>query len=162
MILSWSTAAGRARGVSLGLGALLLLAACGHESGGGKPMASMPMGEPTLYERLGGQPAITAVVDTFVANVAADDRINQRFAGTDIPHLKTLLVEQVCAATGGPCTYTGRDMRSTHAGMNITDAEFNDLVGDLVAALDTYKVPPREKDELLTALGGMKKDIVGI
>ena len=117
--------------------------------------------EKSLYERLGGKPAITAVVDDFVANVAADARINGRFANANIPRLKTLLVEQVCEATGGPCTYTGRDMTSTHRGMKITDAEFNALVEDLVKSLDTFKVGAREKNELLGALGGMKAQIVG-
>jgi len=130
----------------------LALAACGQ-------MAMKK--EPTLYERLGGKPAITAVVDDFVGNVAGDDRINGRFARTNIPHLKQMLVDQICAASGGPCTYTGRDMVSAHRGMNIQDAEFGALVGDLVKSLDKFKVPEREKGELLGALGGMKPDIVG-
>ncbi len=119
------------------------------------------MAGPSLYERLGGKPAITAVVDDFVANVAADNRINGRFANTNIPRLKGLLVDQICQATGGPCTYTGRDMKSSHRGMNITDAEFTALVEDLVKSLDKFKVPAKEKGELLAALGGMKSDIVG-
>jgi hemoglobin len=113
-----------------------------------------------LYDRLGGKPAITAVVDDFVANVAADTRINGFFAKTDIPRLKTLLVEQICAGSGGPCTYTGRDMKTTHAGMGVTDAHFGALVEDLVKTLDKFKVPQREKDELLSVLGPMKSDIV--
>lgn len=116
----------------------------------------------SLYDRLGGIPAITAVIDQFVANVADDKRINGRFATTDIPRLKKNLVDQVCMATGGPCTYTGRDMVTTHAGMKITTADFNALVGDLVAALDKFKVPEAEKKELLGILGTMKKDIVEI
>jgi hemoglobin len=116
--------------------------------------------QPTLYERLGGQPAITAVVDDFVGNVAADGRINGFFAKTDIPRLKRLLVEQICAGSGGPCTYTGRDMRSSHEGMGIADAHFNALVEDLVRTLDKFKVPQREKQELLSILGPMKSDIV--
>jgi hemoglobin len=71
----------------------------------------------SLYERLGGQPAVVAVVDEFVGNVAKDKRINGFFAHTDITNLKTKLVEQICAATGGPCTYTGRDMKTAHAGL---------------------------------------------
>lgn len=114
----------------------------------------------SLYDRLGGKPAITAVVDQFVANVANDTRINGRFATTDIPRMKGHIVDQVCMATGGPCTYTGRDMKSLHAGMKITDGDFNALVGDLVAALDKFKVPAQEKQELLGLLGPMKKDIV--
>lgn len=115
----------------------------------------------TLYERLGGKPAIAAVVDDFIANVAADPRINARFANTDIPRLKQLLAEQICAGTGGPCRYSGRDMKSAHAGMNVTEAEFTALVEDLVKTLDKYKVPTKEKSELLGILGPMKQDIVG-
>ena len=116
----------------------------------------------SLYNRLGGKPAITAVIDQFVANVASDKRINERFATTDIPRLKQNLVDQVCMASGGPCTYTGRDMKTTHAGMKITSADFNALVEDLVSSLNTFKVPEAEKKELLGILGPMKKDIVEI
>ena len=125
----------------------------------------MPTGEQTatrksLYDRLGGKPAITAVVDDFVACVAADRRINRFFANTDIPPFKAKLVDQICEASGGPCKYTGKDMRTAHAGMGISDADFNALVEDLVATLDKFKVPEKEKSELLGALGPMKKDIV--
>ena len=119
-------------------------------------------GKQSLYNRLGGKPAITAVIDQFVANVAGDKRIYERFATTDIPRLKKNLVDQVCLASGGPCTYTGRDMKTTHAGMGITTADFNALVEDLVASLNTLKVPEAEKKELLGLLGPMKKDIVEI
>lgn len=130
----------------------LALAACGHPE---------MKKEASLYERLGARPAITAVVDDFIANVASDGRINGRFAHTNIPRLKAMLVDQICAASGGPCIYTGRDMVSAHRGMNITDAEFNALVANLVKTLDKFTVPEREKGELLTALGGMKPQIVG-
>jgi len=115
----------------------------------------------SLYDRLGGKDAIKAVVDEFVANVAADKVINKRFAKTDIKALKASLVDQVCAATGGPCKYTGKSMAEAHKGMKITEEEFNALVGDLVKALDKFKVPDTEKKELLGLLGGMKGDIVG-
>lgn len=131
----------------------LLYAGC---SSGGGMTAQKP-----LYDRLGGKPAITAVVDDFVGNVAADTRINQRFAGTNIPRLKAMLVDQICEASGGPCKYTGRSMQAAHAGMKITDAEFGALVEDLVKSLDKFRVPPEEKKELLSALGGMKGEIVG-
>lgn len=124
---------------------------------------TMPSGmrQKSLYDRLGGQPALVAVVDDFVANVAADNRINGMFAGTDIPRLKRLLVEQICAGTGGPCKYTGRDMKTAHRGMKVTDAHFNALVEDLVKTLDKFKVPAKEKGELLAILGPMRSDIVG-
>lgn len=116
--------------------------------------------KPSLYERLGGTGPITAVVGKFVANVAADKRINGYFAKADIPNLKRQLVDQVCMASGGPCTYTGKDMKTTHKGMKITSAAFTALVEDLVAALDTFNVPEQEKGELLSVLGPMSKDIV--
>jgi len=122
-------------------------------------MQITPSGK-SLYDRLGGKPAITAVVDQFLANVAADSRINGRFATTDIPKLKGHLVDQVCMASGGPCIYKGRDMKTTHAGMKITNGDFGALVEDLVAALDKFKVLAQEKGELLGLLGPMKKDIV--
>jgi hemoglobin len=134
--------------------AALSLCAC-------QDMGMKPMQQKSLYDRLGGQGAIVAVVDDFVGNVAGDKRINMFFAHTDIARLKRLLVEQICAGTGGPCTYTGRDMRSAHAGMGITDAQFNALVEDLIKSLDKFKVPEKEKGELLGILGPMKSSIVG-
>ena len=120
---------------------------------------------PTLYQRLGGREAIKLVVDDFVANMAADPRVNGRFKGLDaarIARLQTNLADQICDATGGPCAYLGKDMRAVHTGMGITEAEWNATVENLVKALDKNKVPPKEQQELLAALGGMKKDIVGI
>ena len=120
-----------------------------------------PMMQKSLYDRLGGKDAITAVVDDFVANVAADKRINGFFAHTDIPRLKKNLVDQLCAATGGPCTYTGRDMKTAHKGMGITDADFNALVEDLTKSLNKFNVPAKEQGELLGILGPLKPQIVG-
>ena len=131
----------------------MILAGCAETMQ--KPSAS-------LYDRLGGKGAITAVVDDFVGNVAADKRINGRFAHANIPHLKEKLVEQICAGSGGPCSYTGLDMKTAHTGMKITEAEFGALVEDLVKTLDKFKVPAQEKNELLGVLGPMQKDIVGV
>jgi hemoglobin len=114
----------------------------------------------TLYERLGGKDAITAVIDDFVARCAADERINGKFARTDIGRLRAMLVDQVCQATGGPCTYQGRDMRETHDGMGVTAGEFDALVEDLIATLNQFGVPQSEQDELLELLGPMRSDIV--
>jgi len=119
----------------------------------------------SLYDRLGGKKAITAVVDEFVSRVAADDRINHFFASTAsdpdrLASFKGKLVDQICQATGGPCQYTGKDMKTAHAGMGISGADFNALVEDLSGALDKFKVGAKEKGELLGALGSMKSDIV--
>lgn len=122
--------------------------------------AAMMGQEATLYQRLGEKPAIEAVVDDFVARVAADSRINEKFANASIPRPKQRLVDQIWQASGDPCLYTGADMKTAHRGMGITNAEFDALVGDLVATLDKFKVPDREKNELLSVLGPMRKDIV--
>ncbi len=113
-----------------------------------------------LFDRLGGKPAIEAVIDDFLGRVAGDELINSGFAVGHVPRLRQRLVELVCAASGGPCTYSGRDMTTVHAGMKITTAQFNALVGHLVATLDKFKVPEGEKGELLGLLGPMKSSIV--
>jgi hemoglobin len=115
-----------------------------------------------LYERLGGVDAIRAVIDAFVARCAGDSRINGKFERSDISRLKKMLVDQVCEATGGPCTYTGRDMTATHEGMGVTAGEFDALVEDLVATLEEFEVPKREQDELLAVLAPMRDDIVEV
>ena len=94
--------------------------------------------------------------------MAADTRITGRFATTDIRKLKGHLVEQVCMATEGPCIYSGRDMKTTHAGMKISNGDFGALVEDLVTALDMVKMSTQENGELLGLLRPMKKDIVEV
>src|SRR5436309_15466439 len=116
----------------------------------------------SLYERLGSLDSLTAVVDSFVARCAGDDRINRKFGRTDVPRLKRMLVDQVCEAAGGPCHYTGRGMRETHDGMEVTAGEFDALVEDLVATLDGFDVPTAEKEELLGLLGPMRDEIVEV
>ena len=116
---------------------------------------------PSLYERLGGVDAIRAVVGDFHARIMADERISAFFRGVDDEDLKTKLTDLICQSTGGPCVYRGRTMREAHTEMHVTNAHFDALVSDLVAALDRFNVPEREKTELLSALGGMRPDIVG-
>jgi hemoglobin len=116
----------------------------------------------SLYDRLGGKEAVVAVVDDFVGRAAADSRINGKFARTDVPRLKAMLVEQVSAAAGGPVTYTGRNMRETHDGMGVTGGEFDALVADLVATLNGFSVPEPEQQELLGILGPLRGDIVEV
>lgn len=118
------------------------------------------MEQATLYKRLGGLPAIRAVVEDFVGNVAADKRINRFFAKTNIPRLKLRLVEQICQGSGGPCKYKGKNMKDAHRGMGVSGADFGALVEDLQKSLNKFKVPAREQGELLAILGPMRKDIV--
>jgi hemoglobin len=119
----------------------------------------------SLYDRLGGTTAIASVVDGFVANVAADTRINKFFTRVAkdtaaMRQFKQKLVDQVCQGSGGPCTYTGKDMKTAHQGMGLTNADFDALVEDLVKALDAAGVQQKEKDDLLAILGPMRGDIV--
>ena len=121
----------------------------------------------SLFERLGGKAAITAVVNEFVGNVAADDRINGFFKKTAgdpkrLAAFKAKLVDQICQASGGPCTYKGLSMKAAHKGMGISSDDFTALVEDLIKALDKFNVGATEKNELLGALGGMKGDIVSM
>jgi hemoglobin len=116
----------------------------------------------SLFERLGGTGAVTAVVEDFSARCAKDARINSKFARTDIPRLRSMLIDQVSEASGGPAKYTGRDMKTAHVDMGVTTAEFNALVEDLVATLNKFGVGKREQDELLGILGPLKSDIVEI
>ena len=119
----------------------------------------------SLYDRLGGKQAITAVVDEFVGRVAADNRINHFFAATasnpaQLAAFKMKLVEQICEGSGGPCKYTGKDMKTAHRGMGIGTADFTALVEDLVGALDKFKVGAADKNQLLSVLGPMQGQIV--
>ena len=148
------------------VGALILssVIACarGEQPADTAQVAQTTVATPSLYERLGGRDAIVMVIDSFVARVAADARINRKFERSDIGRVKSMLVEQVCAATGGPCTYTGRSMKEAHRNMGVTEGEFNALVEDLTATLRALNVPERERNELLGALGPMKADIVEV
>jgi hemoglobin len=119
----------------------------------------------SLYDRLGGKKAITAVVDEFVARVASDNRINHFFAATasnpaQLASFKMKLVDQICEASGGPCKYMGKDMATAHRGMGIGTADFNALVEDLAGALDKFKLGAAEKGQLLGVLGPMQGQIV--
>lgn len=115
---------------------------------------------PPLYDRLGGLEGIEAVVERFVENVTKDTRINGRFAKTDGARLKKLLVDQICDVADGTCRYHGRDMKTAHAGMKIANAEFNAMMEDLAAAMESVKVPKQEGAELLTLLRAMRDDVV--
>jgi hemoglobin len=107
--------------------------------------ASTPSSAPSLYKRLGGYDAIAAVTDDFLARLLKDQHV----------------VDFLCNATGGPCAYTGQDMKTAHTGLHITEAEWNAGAQDLVQTLDKFKVPDQEKTEVLNAVTALKGDIVG-
>jgi hemoglobin len=141
---------------------LISAARTGMAAQDNKMMGAAAAQEKTLYERLGGQDAINAVIDDFVGRVAADSRVNQKFAKSNIDRVKLELKAFVCQATGGPCKYMGNSMPKAHKNMKVTEGEFNALVEDLVATLDKFNVPAKEKGELLAALGPLKGQIVEV
>ena len=116
----------------------------------------------SLYDRLGGLDVINAVTDSWVARVGGDDRANGKFVRTDIPRLKKEIADQLCEVTGGPCTYTGRSMQETHAGMQTTAGEFDVAMQHLGEALDELNVSKPEQDELVELLRPMRHDIVEV
>ena len=122
-----------------------------------------PQGEKSLYERIGGYNALAAVVDDFIGRLVTDKRFEKFFVGHSEDSRKRIrqhILDQFCAATGGPCIYTGRDMKTTHHGLGITDADWDAAAKHLVASLDRFKVPEKEKGEVLSFVTSLKKDIV--
>lgn len=155
----WQMAIGAAAILSLGLSS-----GCNNCSvSGAGPQRS-------LYERLGGEAAIQAVVDDFVGRISENPKVNITRKGSgrtewqatpaNVERVKKLLVEQICAATGGPQKYSGRDMKTVHAGMNISHGEFDAAGADLKATLDKFKVPAAEQDELMKIIVSTRGDIV--
>lgn len=119
--------------------------------------------EKSLYERLGRYDAIAAVSDDFIARLANDKQLSRFLVGLSADskkRLRQLVVDQLCEATGGPCIYIGRSMKASHAGLGITESDWQATVKHLVATLDKFKVPQKEKDELLAIASSLKGDIV--
>jgi hemoglobin len=119
--------------------------------------------EKSLYERVGGYNALAAVVDDFIVRLVTDKQFEKFFAGHSIDSKKRIrqhILDQFCAATGGPCVYTGREMKTSHAGLGITNADWDAAAKHLADSLDKFKVPQKEKGELLAFVSGLKKDIV--
>lgn len=123
-------------------------------------LSAIGYSQKSLYDRLGGEAAIKAVVGDFAGRVLADARVNKKFAKSDAPRLVKNLTDFVCVATGGPCKYTGQDMKTAHKKMAVTTGEFNALAEDLVATLNKFNVPQKERDELMGAIAPLAKDIV--
>ncbi|HJR54841.1 MAG TPA: group 1 truncated hemoglobin [Gemmatimonadota bacterium] len=165
----------RHRVLGIALGLWVALAACEQQAGepgdGADTLAPAvdTTAGATLYERLGGEEAIAAVVDTLVALASADAELNFTRRGTaneweatpeNVALFKDRMVQFVGQATGGPQVYEGQDMATAHAGMQITNEEFDRLAGHLEAALDAYSVPEAEKQELFAIVETTRSAIV--
>jgi hemoglobin len=142
------------------LACLLMVHATVFAQGNGASQAQSA----TLYQRLGGYDALAAVTDDFLGRLIGDPQLSRFFTGfsTDSKvRIRQHIVDFLCAATGGPCKYAGRDMKTAHTGLNITEADWNTTVKHLTATLDKFNVPEKEKSEVLQAIGSQKADIVG-
>jgi hemoglobin len=145
---------------SIVLAAAALAACGGHPKTIPKEADQPPPPTKSLYERLGGTPGITAVVEEFVTTTGKDPRIAQFFSNADIPRLKKLMVEQICQNTGGPCHYTGKTMKESHATMHVKGGDFEAFIDDLAKTLAKLNVPAPETKEVLTAFQSLKTEVV--
>ncbi|MBB2486731.1 group 1 truncated hemoglobin [Mitsuaria sp. WAJ17] len=114
----------------------------------------------SLYSQLGGKPALELVVDGLLQRATQDARIKDFFKETNLKYLRTQLVDQLCAVTGGPCRYEGETMANAHAAMGLSQAHFNALVEDLQDAMDAAGLPFATQGRLLALLAPMHRDIV--
>lgn len=145
---------------SLGLVVLLLLAG---QAGGARAQSLAHQDSQSLYKRLGGYDALAAVTDDFIKGIATDKQLSRFFGGVSRDsqkRIRQLVLDQLCAATGGPCIYIGRSMRASHEGLGITEDDWNIAVRLLTQTLDKFKVPKSDQNDLLKILGTLKADIV--
>ena len=127
------------------------------------PALSQTAMEKSLYERLGGYGAISAVVNDFAGKLFTDPEVGPFFKGMGTDTRKSFIqknINLVCNVTGGPCKVISRDAKTVHGGLGITEAEFNIVANHLVDTLDQFKVPEKEKQELLSIIATLKPKIV--
>lgn len=113
-----------------------------------------------VFRDLGGKPGITKIVAEFLPLVLADARIKDSFKDTDIERLAVLLEEQFCELSGGPCKYSGKDMKTIHEDLNVTNSHFNALAENLQIAMEKVGIPSRTQNKLVARLAPMQRDIV--
>jgi len=143
-------------------GIVTALAICGYVGYVEAPAGAAT--DPTsLYARLGGYDAIAAVTDDFIPRLIADPKLSKFFGGVSknsADRIRQLVVDQLCAASGGPCIYLGRDMKTSHKGLHITEDDWNSALADFKVTLDKFNVGQRERNDLGAALATLKADIV--
>lgn len=137
------------------IASLFLVAGC-------QSMQPEPEKSPELYQQLGERSGIADIVEDMLYGVVDDPRINQHFKGVDLGELHGLLTDQFCELSGGPCTYEGRDMRESHAEMDISAGDFNALVESLIVAMEKNDVPTGAQNRLLALLAPMYRDVRGL
>src|SRR5882724_12588722 len=143
--------------------AMLLAMLCGTLVANSLVQAQATGAAPAFYKRLGGYDAIAAVTDDFLGRLAGDKQMSRFFVGVSADSLRKLrqhVVDQLCEASGGPCYYFGRSMKTVHAGLGITESDWQITVKHLTATMNKFKVPDKERNEILTLFASLKSDIV--
>jgi hemoglobin len=128
------------------------------------PPQAVAQQQKSLYQRLGGYDALAAVTDDFLGRLATDPQLKRFFIGHNkegLTRIRQHVIDFLCVATGGPCAYTGQDMKTAHTGLGITEDDWNASVKDLIATLNKFNVPEKEKNEVLSAISSLHGDIVG-
>ncbi|WP_024677805.1 group I truncated hemoglobin [Pseudomonas syringae] len=123
--------------------------------------AQQPPKDDSLYQDLGQRAGIQRIVEGMLLNIAKDERIVEHFKKVNIVRLRDKLVEQLCVEAGGPCRYTGDSMAESHKGQNVTPSDFNALVENLIAAMDTENVPIPAQNRLIARLAPMRGEVLG-
>jgi hemoglobin len=113
-----------------------------------------------VYQGMGGTEGIKRIVADFIVIVGDDKRIKHQFDDVDMKHFSKMLADQLCALSGGPCAYTGKDMHTIHADLGVTDAQFNAVAEDLQTAMDKQGVSSNIQNKLMSKLAPMRRDIV--
>jgi len=117
---------------------------------------------PGLYQAFGERAGLRTLMDDFVVRLKADPRIGDKFRGTNLENLAKSLTEQLCQLSGGPCTYNGPDMKTAHASLGITRADFNALVEVFQQSMDAKGIPFARQNQMLALLAPMYRDIVTV
>jgi hemoglobin len=120
------------------------------------------MSESSLYERLGGEDKIREIATSILDNHLANDAVKARYAASDRGEVIRLVTEFICAGTGGPQTYSGKDMLEAHRGMNISELEYVAVLDDILNALNSHEVGQREQEELLMIAYSLRGDILHV
>lgn len=132
------------------LGMAMVLVGCQSMSG---------QADASLYQQLGEREGIADVVEDLLYLIVEDDRINQQFKGMDVAQFHHNLTDQLCELSGGPCSYTGREMRELHSDMAITDTQFNALAENLILAMEENDIPTGAQNRLIKRLLPLHPDI---
>jgi len=144
--------------------AFVVIAGAAPYAAAASPQPVAPAAGDSLYTRLGGYDALVAVTKDFIGRLATDPQLGKFFTGlndSSKARVEAHVIDFLCVATGGPCIYTGQDMKTAHTGLHITAADWNISAAHLTETLNKFKVPRKEQDEVMAAVSGLKGDIVG-